>query len=134
MNESEMTIKANIRKALGLSETVKLFNNPAGVGFQGEVMRSANACRDRYVQLKNPRRIEFGLTPGAGDLIGWRKITITPEMVGMQIAQFTSVEVKTATGKLRAGQGNWQYQVNDAGGFAVVARSVEEAKQLFGVK
>ncbi len=60
---------------------------------------------------------------GAGDLIGWTPVVITPDMVGQVVAVFTSVEVKTPTGRVRPDQQVWCDAVNKAGGRGVVARS-----------
>ena len=68
--------------------------------------------------------------PGGGDLLGWRTVEVTPEMVGQQLAVFTSIEVKTRTGKLRPEQEQWLKVVRAAGGIAGVARSVEDAEAL----
>jgi len=43
---------------------------------------------------------------------------------------FTSIEVKTPTGRLRPEQRQWIDAVTAAGGIAGVARSVEDAKAL----
>ena len=56
------------------------------------------------------------------DLIGWRPVTITPDMVGQTIAQFVSVEAKTRTGRPTDKQIKWKLAVNAAGGHAVIAR------------
>jgi hypothetical protein len=32
--------------------------------------------------------VQYGLAPGSGDLIGFRSVTITPEMVGQRVAVF----------------------------------------------
>lgn len=74
--------------------------------------------------------VRYGLQPGSGDLIGWRTITVTPEMVGQQVAVFTSIEVKSKTGRLRPEQRQWMEAVQAAGGIAGVARSVEDAQAL----
>lgn len=71
--------------------------------------------------------VQFGLARGSADLIGWRTVTITPDMVGQRIAVFTSIEVKTPTGRLTPAQHNWQAAVRSAGGIAGVARSVTDA-------
>jgi hypothetical protein len=57
-------------------------------------------------------------------------MVITPEMVGQRIAVFTSVEVKTATGRLSPAQTHWLHAVRSAGGIAGVARSVADAHHL----
>ena len=76
------------------------------------------------------RPVQFGLAKGSADLIGWTTRTITPDMVGQQVAVFTSIEVKTATGRLRPEQRQWLEAVQAAGGIAGVARSVEDAARL----
>ena len=78
----------------------------------------------------NGRPVQFGLCKGSADLIGWRTVTITPEMVGQQVAVFTSIEVKTPTGRVQPEQQQWLEAVQAAGGIAGVARSVEDAKAL----
>ena len=97
---------------------------------------SARLHRNNVGRLPDPRTgrwVEFGVGgKGAGDLIGWRTITITPEMVGQRVAVFTSIEVKSATGRLRPEQRQWMEAVQAAGGIAGVARSVEDAQALLG--
>jgi dihydroxyacid dehydratase/phosphogluconate dehydratase len=51
-------------------------------------------------------------------------------MVGTQVAVFTSIEVKTPTGRVKPEQQQWLEVVQAAGGIAGVARSVEEANAL----
>lgn len=87
---------------------------------------------------KNGRWVSYGLFPGSGDLIGWRTVRITPDMVGRDIAQFVSVECKrpgARTDKKRAeDQANWRKAVNDAGGTGVQVTSVDEAAHALGVR
>ena len=71
-----------------------------------------------------------GLARGSADLIGLRTVTITPEMVGQQVAVFTSIEVKTAKGRATAEQQNWLHMVRSLGGIAGIARSVRDAENL----
>ena len=74
--------------------------------------------------------MSFGLARGSADLIGWTIRTVTPDMVGQQVAVFTSIEVKTPTGRIRPEQQQWLDAVQAAGGIAGVARSVEDAQAL----
>jgi hypothetical protein len=76
------------------------------------------------------RPVSFGLCKGSADLIGWTTRTITADMVGQQVAVFTSIEVKTASGRLTPEQRQWLAAVEDAGGIAGVARSVADAEGL----
>jgi hypothetical protein len=71
--------------------------------------------------------VQFGLARGSADLIGYRTVTITPDMVGQDVAVFVSLEVKTPTGRIRPEQANWQRTISAAGGIAAVVRSVDDA-------
>jgi len=109
---SEQQIQQEIRLACSTGDT-RLFRNNTGT------------LRDQH-----GRPVQFGLCKGSADLIGYRSITITPEMVGSTVAVFLSIEVKTATGRLRPEQQQWLDAVQAAGGIAGVARSVEDALRL----
>jgi hypothetical protein len=109
---SEQTIQQHIRIACSQGGT-RLFRNNTGT------------LKDQH-----GRPVTFGLAKGSADLIGWRTVTVTPEMVGQQVAVFLSIEVKTATGRLRPEQQQWLAAVQTAGGIAGVARSVEDALRI----
>ena len=110
----ETDLQQRIRLALGTHPHTRLFRNQVG-------------------SLPDPRTgrlVTFGLARGSADLIGWRTVTVTPDMVGTRLAVFCSIEVKTATGKLRPEQQAWLGVVRGAGGIAGVARSVTDALQI----
>jgi len=109
---SEQSIQQHIRLACS-SGNCRLFRNNTGT------LKDANG-----------RPVQFGLCKGSADLIGWTTRTVTQDMVGTQVAVFTSIEVKTATGRLRPEQQQWLDAVQAAGGIAGVARSVADAQQL----
>ncbi len=109
---SEQTIQQQIRLACSKGDC-RLFRNNTGTLLD-----------------KNGRPVQFGLRKGSADLIGWRTVTITPEMVGTTVAVFTSIEVKSATGRLRPEQQTWLDAVQKAGGIAAVARSVADCESL----
>ena len=112
---SESTVQARIRLALGKLPWVRFFRNNVG----------------RLPDPRTGRWVEFGVGgKGAGDLIGWRTITVTPEMVGQPIAQFVSLEVKTASGRVRPEQENWKRAVERGCGVAAVVRSEEDALRI----
>jgi hypothetical protein len=111
---AETDLQQRIRLALGTRSDLRLFRNQVG-------------------QLPDPRTgrpVQFGLARGSADLIGWRTITVTPEMVGQRIAVFTSIEVKTERGHVRPEQHAWQRTVSAAGGIAGIARSIQDANDL----
>ena len=114
MANAETTLQQQIRLALGTRSDLRLFRNQVG-------------------QLPDPRTgrpVQFGLARGSADLIGWRTITITPDMVGQRLAVFTSIEVKTERGRVRPEQHAWLAAVTGAGGIAGVARSVTDAHAI----
>jgi hypothetical protein len=111
---SEQQIQQEIRIACSNGDT-RLFRNNTGT------LRDANG-----------RPVQFGLCKGSADLIGWKRVTVTEDMVGSTVAVFLSIEVKTATGRLRPEQQQWLDTVQAAGGIAGVARSVSDADALLG--
>ena len=116
MANAETDLQQRIRLALGTHPDARLFRNQVG-------------------SLPDPRTgrlVTFGLARGSADLIGWRTVTVTPEMVGQQLAVFTSIEVKTPTGRIRPEQHAWQRTVSAAGGIAGIARSVQDANEILG--
>ncbi len=109
---AETTLQQQIRLAVGTRPDTRLFRNQVG-------------------SLPDPRTgrlVTFGLARGSADLIGWRTITVTPDMVGRRLAVFCSIEIKTATGRIRPEQQAWLGVVQGAGGIAGVARSVADAE------
>ncbi len=116
MANIETNIQQRIRLALGTDPNVRLFRNQVG-------------------QLPDPRTgrpVQFGLAKGSADLVGFKTITITPDMLGQRVAVFTSIEVKTPEGRLTTPQQNWLHAVKTAGAIAGVARSPEDAIRLLG--
>tara|TARA_R100000458_G_C8131988_1_gene146641 strand:+ start:262 stop:615 length:354 start_codon:yes stop_codon:yes gene_type:complete len=114
MSNSETVIQQEIRLAVGREPHLRLFRNQVG-------------------QLPDPnsgRYVQFGLAKGSSDLIGFKTIEITPDMVGQKIAQFVSIEVKTAKGRPTPQQKNWLNCVASAGGISGIARSPEDAKKI----
>jgi hypothetical protein len=111
---TEQQIQQQIRLALSRGP-VRLHRNNTGT------------LRDQH-----GRPVTFGLAKGSADLIGWTTRTITPDMVGQRIAVFTSIEVKTHTGRVSPEQRQWLEAVQAAGGIAGVARSVDDACTLLG--
>ena len=112
MANAETTLQQQIRLAVGTRPDLRLYRNNCG-------------------SLPDPRTgrlVTFGLARGSADLIGWRTITVTQAMVGTRLAVFTSIEVKTPTGRIRPEQQAWLEAVQKAGGIAIVARSVPDAE------
>ena len=109
---SEQTIQQHIRLRCSRGP-VRLYRNNTGTLYD-----------------RQGRPVTFGLAKGSADLIGWRTITITPDMVGQRVAVFTSLEVKAERGRVSPEQRQWLEAVQAAGGIAGVVRSVEDAQTL----
>ncbi len=82
------------------------------------------------IQTKSSAWIQYGLCVGSSDLIGWRSITIRPDMVDQKIAIFTAIEAKSPTGRLTEEQENFLSAVHHAGGIAIEARSIEDLNKI----
>ena len=114
MANFETNIQQRIRLALGTDPNVRLFRNQVG-------------------QLPDPRTgrpVQFGLAKGSADLVGFKTVTITSDMVGQSFAQFVSIEVKTPNGRLTTSQQSWLNTLKTAGAIAGVARSPEDAIRI----
>lgn len=106
----EKLIQTEVQLALSKSNDTRVFRNQVGT-----------------YKLDDGRVLRSGLAVGSADLVGWKTITITPEMVGQQVAVFLSVEVKSAHGKPSPDQIRWLNAVKKAGGIAIITRSADEA-------
>ena len=114
---SETKLQQEIRLALGTIPSLRLFRNQVG-------------------QLPNPRTgryVQFGLAKGSSDLVGFKTVKITPEMINQEVAVFVSIEIKTERGKLTEVQQNWLQKVHDSGGIVGVARSIQDALKIVKV-
>lgn len=107
---SEMAVLRRILEACARGE-VRLFRNNVGA-----------------LEDKTGRVVRYGLCKGSSDLIGYRTVEITPDMVGQRLAVFVALEVKDK-GRLTAEQAQFLEVVRRAGGIAAEVRSVEDAER-----
>lgn len=133
MREAE--IQSKIRDAL-CSGPTRVWRNNVGQGIVISHKHSftkqaiISKCIELAIKLgAHAARIKFGLHEGSGDLIGYRQVKITQEMVGRTVAVFTSVEVKADRGRPSEAQVRWLEHLQSAGAIAIIARSPEEAKE-----
>ena len=119
MSASESNIQSRTRLA-AVAKRWRLWRNQRGAG----KMESGNFVR---FGLANDTKA-LGDKLKSGDLIGWRPVIITPDMVGKMIAQFVSVEIKAedwtpppidTKDQAAAAQYRWAELVNREGGYAV---------------
>lgn len=88
------------------------FRNDCGMAFVGGERKQSG----KDLLIINPGRIKYGLFPGSGDRVGWLPTLITSGMVGTTIAQFLSIEIKTAHDHMSDAQRKWADAVIRDGG------------------
>jgi hypothetical protein len=125
---SEQAIQNEIRN--DAAGKVLMFRANVGQAWVGIPTRLPNGD----LLLKQPRPFNSGLPPGFSDLFFCKPLVITPEMVGQTIGQFGAVEVKDAKGRVSEPQEKFIAAVKRNGGLAGVARSVEEARKIYGTR
>ena len=113
---------------------LRIFRNNVAQAWAGKLFKphcaTSTIVRETDVVLYNARPIHAGLCVGSSDLIGWRTIEITADMVGSQLAVFTAIETKTQTGRLTEEQKNFIKIVNESGGLAITARGPNDLRKL----
>lgn len=122
----------------------------AAAALAGTVLFRANSGRawlgsgpprrltDGSVVIPGARPIALGLAlangdpvVGQSDLLGWRTITVTPDMVGCRVAVFAAIEAKREVGgRTSADQRRFVDVVQRAGGIAGVANTPEAAVRI----
>lgn len=128
---NETTLQKQIMLAASQAGAT-IFRNNTGNGVAGAKMFRIEKDGPVFLKqgdwvVRQGSRIQYGLCVGSSDLIGWRTVTITPEMVGGKVAVFLALEVKTPTGRASDEQTNFINTVRRAGGLAGVVRSADEA-------
>lgn len=102
-----------IRLEFGAHPDVRAFRNNVGV------------LQDRYGNY-----VTYGLCVGSSDVILIRSRIITLEMVGMRFGQFAAIEAKKKKGHRRSEQVAFVQMVQDFGGLAGFAESLEDARKI----
>jgi hypothetical protein len=109
----------------------RLFRNNSALGWVGEsrriTSRTTVTLNDGDVIVYKARPLHAGLCKGSSDLIGFRTLKITADMIGKSIAQFCAVEVKSETGKPTLEQISFLNILRDKGALSLLTRSVEDA-------
>jgi hypothetical protein len=118
--------ETNIMKLLMLkcsSLGITIFRNNVGTMWTGS---KTQRLKTGEILISDPRPFKAGLCVGSSDLIGWKTVIITPEMVGNKIAVFTAVEVKKPTGKTSHEQIIFMNNIQRAGGISGIATSTDD--------
>ncbi|MBF0094600.1 MAG: VRR-NUC domain-containing protein [Alphaproteobacteria bacterium] len=107
---------------------MRLFRNQVGAGVAGVILREV----EPGVFLVRGRRVTMGLCTGSSDLIGWKPVTITSDMVGSRVASFVALETKSASGRATPEQINFIDRVLEAGGISAIVRAPEDIDRIRG--
>jgi hypothetical protein len=87
--------------------------------------------RRGMVELSSGAKMPIGLGPnGTGDLIGYMRVRITPEMVGRVLPIYTEIESKTDSGKLAEHQQARIEELRDVQAIAGCVRNVDDCEQI----
>ena len=139
MKKAENRVQSEVFATLGGRPEITLFRNHVAQGVTGKITK----CTAEEAIVQFPTRANFGLCKGSSDLIGWKTVLITPEMVGQKIAVFTALEIKregwtppkesnSKDFEHYATQLNFIQQVLKSGGFAGFAQDTEDALLIVG--
>ena len=115
----------SIQAAFGRGDG-RLWRNNVGQAWLGPWYRTEAG----HVIVTKPMRVRYGLCEGSSDLIGFKSMTVTADMVGKRVAVFTAVEVKSLKGRTSEIQQNFIALVQAKGGLAGVARDTEQAARI----
>ena len=121
MSSREHAIQNEIRNAL--AGKALIFRANVGQAWTGSKF---NKLPGNKVLIEGARPFNTGLPAGFSDLFGLVKVSITPDMVGQEVAVFVALEVKDKA-KATEGQSNFLKAVNDNGGIGAVVRSIADA-------
>ena len=77
------------------------------------------------------RYVKYGLCEGSSDLIGFKKVKITKDMVGKNLSIFCAFETKRdSTSKITTEQNHFIEVVNRNGGIGKIIISPDEAEKI----
>ena len=125
-SQTEAQLQAEIALAFNRGAT-RLYKNVGGNFWTGKFVGFVNGA----AKLAGARRVKAGLVTGSADRIGFHQITITPEMVGKTVAVFAAIELKTVDGSATPEQKQFLKVIQDMGGIAGIARSVDDVNIIF---
>lgn len=113
--------------------TSRLFRMNVGLAWIGTITTVTHpttvTLHKGDVLIRNARPFKSGIK-GMSDLVGFHTVTVTPEMVGSEIAIYAAIEVKGKGGRVTDPQKDYINMVLAAGGIAGVARSEDDAEKL----
>lgn len=111
----------------------RLYRRNIGMGWIGQSVvikkRETIVVSPGDVVIRNARPFHNG-EAGQFDTWGWKQVTITPEMVGTQIAQHVEIEIKFGKDRMSEEQVKWGAFCERSGVRSGVARTLEDAQKI----
>jgi hypothetical protein len=83
-------------------------------------------------KLPNGNVVRYGLCKGSSDLIGFKSIEITQDMVGKKVAVFTAIECKREGGIYSTEQINFLNYISLHGGIVVKFSTPLDLEEQYG--
>jgi hypothetical protein len=118
----EIDFMHSLLKRIKKHSHIRLFRNNVGIGIAYDFAKRKPCFPMRFIR--------YGLQKGSSDLIGWKSVEVTPEMLGKRLAVFTAVETKSAKGKASTEQSDFLKDVISSGGIGIVAKNMEDVNIL----
>lgn len=112
--QTEKALQEEIINATNRRKDARLFRNNVGM------------CTDKTIGLR------FGLRKGSSDLIGFKTVKITKNMIGKKIAVFMAIECKIKNRKPTNEQKIFINNVRKFGGIGIVVRSINDLLRVIG--
>lgn len=137
MSQAEETNIVRRILLLGIAG-IRLFRNNSGSAWIGSSVvikkREQVWLNPGDVVVKQGRFFTAGLCTGSSDIIGFKSVEVTSEMVGSRVAIFTAIEAKTTKGRASKEQIAFIEMVNKHGGISFIATNENEAGELLNRK
>lgn len=117
-----------MKKESNIQATIQLGLSDYGIRtFRNNIGSAINPHNGNYIQ--------YGVGGvGGSDLICIIPTVITPDMVGQTLGIFGAIEVKNETGRPSKDQLRFIEMIKISGGYSGVARSLEDALEITGIK
>lgn len=125
-----MTVKQIEDEIMLLKDGSTMFKNVGGYAIICNPKDATRLKSGGYIIKKGFPMKNISLWKGSSDMIGWKSVTITPDMVGKKVAIFQSIEIKTKNDRLRKEQKIWNKVVEAAGALVAVWKENSDGKSI----
>ena len=125
-----MTVKDIEDQIMMLNDGSNMFKNVGGYAIVCNPKQVDRLKGGGYLVKKGFPIKNISLWKGSSDMIGWKTVTVTEDMVGKKVAIFQSIEIKTKNDRLRKEQKIWNKVAEKAGGLIAVWKENKDGKSI----